>query len=75
MNRVKIVMSRLQNQPAPTMIEPESFEQEEELPAYQPEHPMLSFKRTAAVAKPDHLDQYIEVDPYAKREAAAEKKE
>ncbi len=67
-------MSRLQKQPAPTMIEPESFEQEEELPAYQPEHPMLAFKPTAAVAKSDHLDQYVEVDPFAKREAAAEKK-
>lgn len=63
-------MSRLQKQPAPTMIEPESFEESEEIVSeYQPEHPMLAFKPTAAKNKPDHLDQYVEVNPFAQREA------
>lgn len=65
-------MSRIKQQPAPTMIEPESFEQVEEVEAYQPEHPMLAFKPTPAAVKQDHLDQYVEVDPFAKKEAAAE---
>lgn len=64
-------MSRLQKKPAPTVIEPESFEEEEEvLPEYQPEHPMLALHAAAQAAKPDHLEQYVEVDPMAKREQA-----
>ena len=64
-------MSRLQKKPAPTVIEPESFEEEEVLPEYQPEHPMLAFQAAAKATKPDHLEQYVEVDPMAKRELAA----
>jgi hypothetical protein len=66
-------MSRLQKNPAPTVIEPESFE-EEVLPEYQPEHPMLAFQAASKVSKPDHLEQYVEVDPMASRELAAEEK-
>ena len=51
------------------MIEPQSFEEEDEvLPAYKPEHPMLSFKAALATPKPDHLVNYVEVDPFAARE-------
>jgi len=64
-------MSRLQKKNAPTVIEPESFEEEEVLPEYQPEHPMLAFQAAAKASKPDHLEQYVEVDPMAKRELAA----
>ena len=65
-------MSRIQKKPAPTMIEPESFDEKEEaLPAYQPEHPMLAFKPALTSSKKDHLDQYVEVNPFAKKEAAA----
>ena len=64
-------MSRLQKKNAPTVIEPESFEEEEVLPEYQPEHPMLAFQAAAKASKPDHLEQYVEVDPMAKRELSA----
>ena len=61
-------MSKLQKKPAPTVIEPTSFEEEEEmLPEYQPEHPMLALQTSLKVDKPDHLDQYVEVDPFAKK--------
>ena len=69
-------MSRLQKKVAPTIIEPESFEEEDEaMPEYTPEHPVLAFQAGSKNPKPDHLEQYVEVDPFAKREAAAEKKE
>ena len=68
-------MSRLQKKPAPTMIEPESFEEENVLPEYQPEHPMLAFQVATKATEPDHLEQYVEVDPMAKRELAATKEE
>tara|TARA_B110000008_G_scaffold275677_1_gene313585 strand:+ start:5255 stop:5458 length:204 start_codon:yes stop_codon:yes gene_type:complete len=62
-------MSKLQKTPAPTVIEPTSFDEEEEmLPEYQPEHPMLAFQPSLNAGKPDHLDQYVEVDPFAKKE-------
>lgn len=68
-------MSRLQKRPAPTMIEPESFEEKEEtLEEYKPEHPMLAFQPAKAVKKADHLDNYVEVDPFAKRVAAKAEK-
>ena len=63
-------MSRLQKKPAPTIIEPESFEEEEILPEYQPEHPALAFQAALKTPKPDHLDQYVEVDPFADKEVA-----
>lgn len=71
-----LTMSRLQKQPAPTMIEQESFEEETEetLEEYQPEHPMLAFKAAKAEAKEDHLVNYVEVDPFAKRVADKESK-
>lgn len=64
-------MSRIQRKTPQTIIEPESFEEEEESfqTEYQPEHPMLAFKAAQKVAKePDHLEQYVEVDPFAKSE-------
>ena len=67
-------MSRLQKNVAPTMIEPESFDETEEIVSeYQPEHPMLAFKPTSAEGKEDHLTNYVEVNPFAQREAAAKK--
>lgn len=66
-------MSRLQKSVAPTMIEPESFDETEEIVSeYQPEHPMLAFKPASAeAAAQDHLSNYVEVNPFAQREAAA----
>lgn len=58
------------------MIEQESFEEENEetLAEYQPEHPMLAFKAAKAAPKEDHLVNYVEVDPFAKRVASKEEK-
>ena len=68
-------MSRLQKKPAPTVIEPESFEEEEVVPEYQPEHPALAFQAALMAPKTDHLEQYVEVDPFAKKEAEETKVE
>ncbi len=62
-------MSRLQKKTAPTIIEPESFDEEEVVLEYQPEHPSLAFQAALKEPKPDHLEQYVEVDPFAKKEA------
>ena len=77
-------MSRLSNEPVVTAPEPAFFEEDKqaEPEAYTPQHPMLAELekiRGQHVAKPDHLDKYVEVDPFAKKEAveetAAEQKE
>ena len=67
-------MSRLHKTVAPTMIEPESFDEVEEVVSeYQPEHPMLAFLPAGAATTEDHLSNYVEVNPFAQREAAARK--
>jgi|TARA_Y100000589_G_C26872179_1_gene514422 hypothetical protein len=70
-------MSRIQKKVAPTIIEPESFEEEENFtPEYKPEHPALAAYNTSTkVTKPDHLDNYVEVDPFAKKETEEKKVE
>lgn len=40
--------------------------QEEE--EYKPQHPMLEFKQTAEESKADHLDDYVEVQPFESKE-------
>jgi len=78
-------MSRLHKEPTvvaapePTLLNDEQVEVE----AYEPKHPLLAeldHIRAQHVAKPDHLDKYVEVDPFAKKavvaeETAAEEKE
>tara|TARA_B100001059_G_scaffold225637_1_gene253070 strand:+ start:4009 stop:4242 length:234 start_codon:yes stop_codon:yes gene_type:complete len=71
------IMSRIQKK-VTDIVEPESFEEEvAAVPEYKPEHPALAAYQAAAVrtAKADHLDAYVEVDPFAKKEADAEAKE
>jgi len=58
-------MSRLQKSPAPTMIEPETFEEIEEEVQYSPQHPTLAFHaELKARITPDHLENYVEVQPF-----------
>lgn len=66
-NLFNLHMSRLQKKPAPTIIEPESFEEEEFGLEYQPEHPALAFQAALKAPKADHLEQYVEVDPFSKK--------
>tara|TARA_B110000977_G_scaffold190733_1_gene261892 strand:- start:311 stop:574 length:264 start_codon:yes stop_codon:yes gene_type:complete len=62
-------MSRLQKTPAPTMIEPETFEEIEEEVQYSPQHPTLAFHaELKARITPDHLENYVEVQPFAQAE-------
>lgn len=70
-------MSRIQKKVAPTIIEPESFEEEQNFtPEYKPEHPALAAYNTSTkVSKPDHLDNYVEVDPFEKKETEEKKAE
>tara|TARA_B100001778_G_C18550445_1_gene612777 strand:- start:152 stop:364 length:213 start_codon:yes stop_codon:yes gene_type:complete len=70
-------MSRIQKKVAPTIIEPESFEEEQNFtPEYKPEHPALAAYNTSTkVSKPDHLDNYVEVDPFEKKETEEKKVE
>jgi len=47
------------------MIEPETFEEEEESIQYSPQHPALAFHaELKAYTKPDHLENYVEVEPF-----------
>ena len=64
-------MSRLQHTPPPTMIEPEIFDEKSEVEeeAYEPQHPTLAFHaKLKTETKPDHLENYVEVDPYEGKE-------
>lgn len=46
------------------MIEPEIFE-EEPVVEYEPQHPALAFHaQLQSQEKPDHLDNYVEVQPF-----------
>lgn len=64
-------MSYVRATPAPTIVEPESFEEtEEKIEEYKPEHPMLQALdaiRSQHAAKEDHLEKYVEVDPYEEK--------
>ena len=61
-------MSRLQKTPAPTMIEPETFEELEEHVQYSPQHPTLAFHAELQTqTTPDHLENYVEVDPFEEK--------
>lgn len=62
-------MSRLNKKTAVTMIEPEDFEEKEVSTEeeYSPMHPALAFhaELKSKVSK-DHLENYVEVDPFEK---------
>eukprot|EP00957_Ditylum_brightwellii_P045425 3443294-Ditylum_brightwellii.AAC.1 len=63
-------MSRINRGTAPTVIEPEEFEETEKVEEeqYKPQQPQLAFMEArAAEKKTDHLENYIEVDPFANK--------
>lgn len=64
-------MSYVRATPAPTLVETESFEEtEQKVEEYKPEHPMLQALdaiRSQQVEKADHLENYVEVDPYEEK--------
>lgn len=64
------IMSRLQQTPPSTIIEPELFEEQTETEeAYEPQHPTLAFHaQLQTQEKADHLENYVEVDPYEGKE-------
>ena len=41
------------------------------MPTKEPNHPALSWKQASTTVKPDHLDNYVEVNPFARAEATA----
>jgi len=64
-------MSRLQQTPPSTIIEPELFEEQGETmeESYEPQHPTLAFHaKLQSQEKVDHLENYVEVDPYEGKE-------
>ena len=65
-------MSRLTKTPPTTMLEPENFEEEEVAEEYIPQHPMLALHSQLAavanIAKEDHINNYVEVEPFAAKE-------
>lgn len=65
-------MSYVRATPAPTLVETESFEEtEQKVEEYKPEHPMLQALdaiRSKQSEKEDHLENYVEVDPFEKKE-------
>jgi hypothetical protein len=62
-------MSRLQNKPAPTIVEPEEFEEQNKEVVYSPKHPALVFHaELQAYSESDHLDNYVEVQPFKSNE-------
>ena len=65
-------MSRLTKTPPSTMLEPETFEEEEAEQEYVPQHPMLVLHSQLAAAsnieKDDHINNYVEVKPFEARE-------
>ena len=55
-------MSRLQRAPEKTT---EVHEELEELEDYSPQHPVLAYEpKMNLVRAPDHLQQYVEVNPF-----------
>ena len=64
-------MSRVRQQAIPEIVEPESFEEEKEsIEEYKPEHPALAAleaMRKQKATRRDHLDEYVEVDPFEKK--------
>lgn len=63
-------MSRLQNKAAPTIVESEEFEEDQiKEVAYTPQHPSLAFHaELQARTEPDHLGNYVEVQPFESKE-------
>ena len=66
-------MSRLNKKPliVATEIVEKQIEEMESAPqeVYEAQHPALAYlnqMKTAAAEEPDHLEQYVEVDPYKK---------
>lgn len=53
-----------QNVTEETEQEQEQIEEEE----YKPQHPMLEFKPQVAEDGEDHLNDYVEVNPFEKKE-------
>jgi hypothetical protein len=64
-------MSRIrQNVPVPPpAVEPEFSGEEEAFEEYQPQHPVLAFQAQSQEPQKDHLEDYIEVNPFAEQEA------
>ena len=65
-------MSRVRQEAIPEIVdEPESFEEEKEsIAEYKPEHPALTALEAMRKQKTDHrdhLDEYVEVDPFEKK--------
>jgi len=64
----KETMSRIQRTPIAAIIEPEVFE-EQVLVSYSPQHPALAYHaELKAFTTPDHLDNYVEVQPLENRQ-------
>jgi len=62
-------MSRLNKSITPTMVEPEEFNEPSKIEEYVPQHPMLAFHaEQQAQETTDHLENYIEVQPFAPKE-------
>ena len=65
-------MSRLQRVPEKTT---EVHEELEELEDYSPQHPLLAYEpKMNLVRAPDHLQQYVEVNPFEHQFQPAEGK-
>lgn len=63
-------MSRIQRGSPQTVIEPEEFDETKNIEEeeYKPQHPQLAFMEAqAAETKTDHLENYVEVDPFANK--------
>lgn len=62
-------MSRLNNSITPVMVEPEEFNEPSKIEEYVPQHPMLAFHAEQKAQKnTDHLENYVEVQPFATKE-------
>jgi len=62
-------MSRLQKNPAPTMVVSEEFDEKKEEEEYSPQHPTLAFHAELKLqVNPDHLENYVEVQPFENKE-------
>ena len=51
------------------MVEPEEFNEPSKIEEYVPQHPMLAFHAEQKAQKnTDHLENYVEVQPFATKE-------
>jgi len=63
-------MSRIQRGTPQTVIDPEELEGSKNIEeeAYKPQHPQLAFMEAQTTeTNPDHLENYVEVDPFANK--------